>query len=315
MSKMKYKLYKLTFSTPVHFGKGRLGSAENRFLADRLFSAFCTEAAKTKGDDEIEYFCKAAKNGQLLLSDGMPFIGDTLYLPKPILSIEHSADESSSILKKEFKKLSYIPVCRFDDYFKGDLDAAEENIKLSGLGKFCEKTSVCIREGEDARPYRIGLFSFSSGCGLYFIIGYENDEIFYRFDDMMYSLGYTGIGGKVSSGLGKFDAVLCDVPDELMKMLSADDEGTVYISLSVCMADENELESITDGAEYSIVKRSGFVNSVSYSNTFRKRKELYCFAAGSSFRKKFSGDVFDLSDGGTHPVYRYAKPLFLGVKL
>mgnify|MGYP003303133425 CR=1 FL=1 len=58
----------------------------------------------------------------------------------------------------------------------------------------------------------------------------------------MYSLGYTGIGGKVSSGFGKFEAVITDVPEELLKMLT-NQNADRYITLSVCMAKEDELES------------------------------------------------------------------------
>ena len=29
----------------------------------------------------------------------------------------------------------------------------------------------------------------------------------------------------------------------------------------------------------------------------------------------FAGDIYDVSEGGKHPVYRYAKPIFMGVSL
>ena len=64
-----------------------------------------------------------------------------------------------------------------------------------------------------------------------------------------------------------------------------------------------------------LIKRSGFISSQTYADTFRKKKELYCFKAGSCFSHKFDGDIFDLSEGGNHPVYRYAKPLMMGVDI
>ncbi len=317
---MNYKLYKLSFSTPVHFGKGRLGSCENRFLSDRLFSAICIEAEKMFGTEGINSLYQEAKKGNLIISDSMPYIDDTLYIPKPIMAIEQNKDETenSSVVKKAFKKLMYIPFEKIDDYIKGTFDADAENKKLSELGYFSEKTSASIHENDDALPYNVGIYTFNkekkSKYGLYFIIGYNDDETFYRFDDIMYSLGYTGIGGKTSSGLGKFEAVIGDVPENFIDMLATSDADR-YITLSTCMAKNEELETVIPGAEFSLIKRSGFISSVSYSDTFRKKKELYCFSSGSSFKNKFEGDVFDLSDGGTHPVYRYAKPFFMGVNI
>lgn len=43
---MKYKAYKLKFSTGVHFGKGTLEDTAYAFCADTLFSALCIEAVK-----------------------------------------------------------------------------------------------------------------------------------------------------------------------------------------------------------------------------------------------------------------------------
>ena len=47
---------------------------------------------------------------------------------------------------------------------------------------------------------------------------------------------------------------------------------------------------------------------------FRKN-DLYVFSAGSTFTKDFSGDVYDVSNNGRHSVYRYAKPMLMGVDL
>jgi CRISPR-associated protein Csm4 len=44
-----------------------------------------------------------------------------------------------------------------------------------------------------------------------------------------------------------------------------------------------------------------------------KKRDFYSFAAGSVFQNKFEGDIFDVSIKGNHPVWRYAKPLFMAV--
>lgn len=309
---MKYKLYKLDFKTAVHFGNGSLNDSGNTFAADRLFSALCIEALN-KSQDELNSLYNAAANGKLIFSDSMPYIDDTYYIPKPIMHINRDT-ESSSTVKKAFKKLDYIPADKIDTYISGRLDPKAENEKLDKLGMSDLKTSAAVRtEDGDALPYRVGTFSFNKNCGLYFIAGFENDDIFYAFDDLMYSLGYSGIGGKISSGLGKFIAASYEVPQYMLERLNGSFER--YITLSVAMAKDNELEKALDGAEYMLIKRSGFISSQTYADTFRKKKELYCFKAGSCFSHKFDGDIFDLSEGGNHPVYRYAKPLMMGVDI
>lgn len=308
---MKYKLYKMKFTTPVHFGEGHLGGSAENFLADRLFSALYIEALKSS-PDTADTLCTAASEGELILSDGLPYIGDELYIPKPIIKID--GGESNSVLKKAFKKLSHIPASRIDEYLNGTLEPMAENEKLRQLGRYADTTRAAVYNGtNDALPYRVGTYSFNSGSGLYFIAGYEDDEIFNLLDDTIMSLGYTGIGGKVSSGLGKFSAFPEEVPDEILKRL--DGKHDRYITLSVSMAKENQLDKALDNAGYMLIKRSGFINSQTYSDTQRKKREMYCFAAGSCFENRFDGYVADLSDGGNHPVYRYAVPMFMGVDL
>lgn len=308
---MKYKLYKMKFTTPVHFGEGHLGGSAENFLADRLFSALYIEALKSS-PDTADTLCTAASEGELILSDGLPYIGDELYIPKPIIKID--GGESNSVLKKAFKKLSHIPADRIDDYLNGTLEPIAENEKLRQLGRYADTTRAAVYNGtDDALPYRVGTYCFNSGSGLYFIVGYEDDEIFNLLDDTIMSLGYTGIGGKVSSGLGKFSAFPEEVPDEILKRL--DGKHDRYITISVSMAKEDQLDKALDNAGYMLIKRSGFINSQTYSDTQRKKREMYCFAAGSCFENRFDGYVADLSDGGNHPVYRYAVPMFMGVDL
>ena len=98
---MDYFVYKMYFSTPVHIGNGTLASSENTIMADTLFSALCCETGNQKDIDKMVYM---AKNKEFILSDAMPFIGDELYIPKPMLVIK-TENEGNSILKKAFKKL------------------------------------------------------------------------------------------------------------------------------------------------------------------------------------------------------------------
>ena len=58
---MKYIIYKLKFSTGVHFGNGTLDDTEYTFCADTLFSALCIEAVKS-GTDMLNRLVNWAKS-------------------------------------------------------------------------------------------------------------------------------------------------------------------------------------------------------------------------------------------------------------
>lgn len=85
--------------------------------------------------------------------------------------------------------------------------------------------------------------------------------------------------------------------------------------LSVALPADDELENALENASYLLEKRSGFVASSDYAEEWRKKRDLYVFTAGSCFVNCFAGDIYDVSEGGKHPVYRYAKPIFMGVSL
>ena len=85
--------------------------------------------------------------------------------------------------------------------------------------------------------------------------------------------------------------------------------------LSTALPDDSEMDEIQP-IGYGLIKRSGFVTSFNYSNSWQRKKDIYMFKAGSCFMKSFSGDVFDVSDEScSHPVYRYGIPLFMRVRL
>ena len=82
--------------------------------------------------------------------------------------------------------------------------------------------------------------------------------------------------------------------------------------LSSALPSEEEMEKALEGASYMLVPRSGFVFSETYAHEQRKRQTLFVMEQGSCFAYPFHGDIYDVSEGsGKHPVFRYAKPLFM----
>lgn len=302
---MNYSMYKLKFSTGVHFGEGMLNDSAYTFKADSLFSALYIEAMKLECEKE---FMDAVKGNRLIFSDAFPYVGEKYLIPKPMLYVENK-NQGDSKVKKQFKKLKYIPISELDLYLSGNLNA--QTNPVSNLGAAIRYAKVAVRGKKETEPYHVGAFYFQEGNGLYVILGYENEEDKYLFEDLMIALSYTGIGGKKSSGFGKFELNFGKLSNEFEQKLKSKSPNKML--LSVALPTESELESALEKSSYILEKRSGFVASDSYAEEQRRKRDMYVMGAGSCFEHEFVGDVYDVANQGSHPVYRYAKALFMGV--
>ena len=303
---MKYGVYQLEFLTGVHFGTGSLQESAYTFHADQLFSALCLEALKV-GKEKLFY--EAAETGKLLFSDGLPYCGDCYYVPKPILYVERK-DPGNSEIKKQMKKLGYLPLEALDPYLCGSLDIASLPDFDPGRAELRSFVSVRNENGE-ALPCRIGVFTFRRGWGLYFLAGYADDGSRELLEELLQMLSFRGIGGKKASGLGRFRfrsaGLLPAFADRLSK-----DHGRQML-LSAALPGEEELETVLPGSTYLLEKRSGFAASAGCGEEEIRKADLFVFSAGSCFMCRFEGAICDVSDGGSHPVWRMEKPLFLGL--
>lgn len=315
---MNYKIYQLNFTSPLHLGNGKLSDHEYHLYADTLFSAMCIEARQSFGMNELDTLVEAVKNNKLRISDGMPFYSgdDDIYMiPKPMVQIE--TDEIDYNLKKKYKKLKYIDITKVDEFVRGKMDLSIEDIQKNiGIADF--RNLVSVHEEEDAEPYKVGTYTFNQGYGLYIIIGYEDDEIKYLVEDILVGLECSGIGGKRNIGLGRFNLknppntknMLDSLNLTLRDNLKTDKK---LISLSISLPNDDELEKVIDKAAYTLVKRSGFTDgSFSAGNLIRKN-DFYAIAAGAVFEKGFEGVLKNVVKDYVHPVYKYAKPIFMEV--
>ncbi len=307
---MTYQSYFLNFSTPVHFGQGDLTDISFTPCGDTLFSALCHESLKLGGLNALEQLVSWAKSGKLILTDPMPHSHYQLMIRKPMLSIRKE-QEGNSVLKKSYKKLQFIPLSKLQTYLKGDLDPIAENnaIKSLGVSQIQSHNRVNLQDDKQPRFFEVGSFRFAPHHGLYIIVGTEGLEITEHIETLFTTLGYSGFGGKATSGYGKFTW------EKESLSVSFEEDAPLYLTLSTAMPQEKELAQALEGASYKLIRRGGFVHSSTYSNTPRRKKDFYTFLSGSCFRKRFRGDVYDISGGGSHPVYSYQMPLFLGVHL
>ena len=133
----------------------------------------------------------------------------------------------------------------------------------------------------------------------------------YPLDELFEGLQYTGIGGKKSSGLGRFIYKVCKVPEDMMGYLKKKSEKNIL--LSTALPEDEELEQVMKGSSYLLIKRSGFVDSSEYALQQMRKRDLYVFSSGSCFAHTFRGRIIEERNGGKHPVFRYAKAFFMGV--
>jgi CRISPR-associated protein Csm4 len=299
---MDTRIVKLAFSAPVHFGDGRLSGSGFACDAATLFSALFIEALRLgRGDDLLE----AARSGGFAISNVFPYVGDTLYLPRPMLEVGGNSDAGDPIVKKAFKKLNYVSAEHFGDYLAGRLNPLTELDEFK-LGKPALQTKVNLtRESKnDADPFHVGGFSFYDGAGLYFLLQGAFD-----IEPLLDQLQYSGLGGERSSGYGRFHYQLSD------GTLRVNSQMPSNILLSSAAPTREELtDDLLNGARYLLERKSGFVQSQTHNANPQKKRDFYVFVAGSAFPRRFAGDVFDVNaTPGAHPVYRYARAMWMEV--
>lgn len=310
---MNYKIFKLRFKTEFHFGVTTLHSSEYTFDADTLFSALFIESIKL-GKSEV--FLNSVKQNNIIFSDSFPFCESELFLPKPMLGVNHILERNlrSSVIKKAFKKLKYIPVEKFRDYLSGDIDVLNLPKIEQYIGKNMQVLAK-VKYEDDALPYRVLSCSFKDKAGLYVIVQYSSESDLNLFNELFTSLSYSGIGGKRSSGKGRFEYFVNDC-NKILEQYLTKSNCKRYMTLSISLPKENEIEEALNGSCYTVVKRCGFVYSDSYANQFLRKNDLYMIKSGSCVNTNYEGDIYDVSaNKGSHPVYRYGKSLFIGLDL
>lgn len=304
--KSKYRLFRLEFPYGVHFGKRALEDTDITFYADTLFSAFCQEAVR---QGTLNRWLELFEKNRLWISDAFPYVKQEYYLPKPIMWIKTERPGGDSVEKKKYKKLKYIPAKYIKEYFMGEFPI---DLGFPEIGQESMRVSAKVRGEEETTPYRIKIFQFSEGAGLYFIAKGEEDALQF-LEELLFAVSYSGIGGKKYAGLGRFEFMTCKIPDELETLL--ENKGEIHMLISSALPKTEELQKATEHGYFQLIKRSGFIDSANYSDRQMRKRDLYVFQSGSCFTSSFSGQIVDVSDGGKHPVYRYAKAMFLGVSI
>ena len=334
---MSYLLYKLRFPNGIHIGTAFGNTLEETMISvysDTFYSALFNEYMKIYNNDELY---KISESGDFLLSDLLPFkekedMSTDFYLPKPFINIERKEikkDDEEKIDRKKVKAINFIPADKLGEYFSflkngKNFPEIDDNF---GKKQLYTKNKVSL-ENEDTKLYNIEIFKFNEKSGLYFIVKLPKDEKWQRiFENILESLSLTGIGGKKNSGFGQFTIKEDAMNFDGLDFEKFESESDAYINKALYSNEEKfliissysprieEIEKLKDGNNYyQLIKRSGFVNSSSYSEQAEKRKQVYMLSSGSVLNFKPEGKILDLNLHGKHSIYRMGKPIVLGVK-
>ena len=291
---MTYKMYIMNFQS-AHFGSGTLDSSKMTFAADRLFSALAIEAKKM---GKMEELVSLAVQDDFVLTDAFPYQSSP-FLPKPIGFPKFEQPDLTTDVKevrrqaKMAKKLQFIPLDKFDSYVNGTLFEDAEHAVTNIITK--------NQPHVDGHLYQVSTVRFADQSALYVIATESN-----LLNELMTSLQYTGIGGKRSSGYGRFDLTITDIPVALKNRLTKVHQGPVMTLTTSLPIEKEPMET----GSYLLSKSSGFAFSTETKENYRKQ-DLYKFASGSTFSETFTGQIVDVRPlDFPHEVLNYAKPLF-----
>lgn len=336
---MKYYLFTLKFLTPVHFGDtgngGNLERVSMTCSADTFFSALCSEAALVSKNC-VETLVEKFANGKVCLSSLFPFYQAEdeeleLYLPKPLyrMNAEVADVKSFNDMKlaatklKKLKKTTYVRASELVNLLDAVKNNEEYDYELPVFATKMNSERVNKRMDEPL-PYFVGSYVFAKNAGLYFVLGLENEDDMEEMQELITQLGLSGIGGKRSSGYGKFelgeDYIELDaefgIYDDDIALANMLENESAKLQMSIAPVKPNaEDANVVKEGFYKLLRRSGFVASNNMEDNM-KRDSVYMLAEGSCFNKRIDGNLVGFTvPGVNHKVYRNGLGMYVGVEL
>jgi len=302
------RLVKLRFTSPLHIGQAGLGLEESSFVihSDTLYSCIFHT-----------WFCLFNEPMPFIsLSSAFPYVGETLYFPKPFLPLPGFNNELALKYGKSFKKMRFVAYEHFVRWIKGislDFDKMlDDNSELERIMRFSIRPQVALdRLTASSKLYFVGetYFDIRQNAGLFFIVDLA-DVNWEKLKQVIIFMGEEGIGGRKSSGYGHFEPTFVNgfIIDEI-------DKPDAYLTLSlVCPASDDEVRE--NLIAYQLIERTGWLESKQKNYGIRHQR-LMMLEEGSIFKKAPLGKIVDVAPPGfdAHPVYRYGKAFNVGVKL
>lgn len=343
-------LLRFRFTAPVHFGDagegGGLEEVRSFCHADTFFSALCREAA-LQGEAAVHRLYEKAAAGDLLISDLFPYKKKSadeydFYLPRPVLTVQgvekesHTLEEvrQSASVRKKMKKRTFIRASEMKQYLEDLLQGTQTISEEPVFGAFSDDIHF---NGRTREPYSVGAYTFAKDAGVYLLVSLRSEEDLDWLLPLIYMLGLSGIGGRRSSGCGRFEIVDGEVGENLSELakngdaffipdakygfndddkalatLLEDTESVCQMALCPVLPAKDEIQVPVTG---KLLRRGGFTFSRDIDSPV-KTGSVHMMDTGSCFAERIQGRIADVSCGLIpHPAYKYGKGLFVGIKL
>jgi len=297
---MKASIIKLKFNTAIHYGnsgKPGLLNSDNMILSDTLYSALIDNNPKI-----LDKLLNLVENNDLRISDLFPYVSNHLLIKKSLKPFKFSGDlEIDRTLYKKMKNTQYILLNKINEYYNDcspKLINDTYNISSEIGTSYIQTRNRVSRNNEDTVPYIVSNFRFNKNSGLYLIVKYSSKNNLDFLINELKKLGLIGIGGRRSSGLGKFEILSIEEYNEPTN-------GKLLLTSTIL---PNKLES---NIRFNVIKRSGFYNT--NEGSFKKR-DIYAIESGLILSNELNGQI--LSDlGKEHTIYRILMPLYVRVEI
>lgn len=337
-----FTVYKLHFTTPVHFSNNRsdYGVSLRTIQSDTLYAAVTSCLAKMgeRIPDDGDLGCT--------ISSAFPFYQENketppvYFFPKPLrYSLPKLSDLTNA---KKVKKVSWLDLEYFQKVINGeplfinekeDLAAIKDKNFLTSRplaekfisSQISPRVTVPSRMGDkDAVPFYMDRVFFKDYSGLFFIA--EGDSSL--LEKGLNLLQYEGIGTDRNVGNGYFEY------DKDIVDLQLPKNCEYALSLSMFIPEDKEQLDAMLGKEcvsYDFARRGGWITDSPY-NTIRKNI-VHMFLPASIFVLSVSspiveGKIVDLLpdvlsdiaktkelDTEQHPVWRSGKSIFIPIKI
>lgn len=328
-----FKIYKLRFTTPVHFGDNRddYAISMKTLQSDALYAALMASLAKIG--------ITIPDNGDLgfVISSLFPYYqtdksnSDAVYfLPKPLgtqLPKLSNLNNAKKIKKVEWIDIDYMQkIVNGETFFQNDNDI--DKIQGSFLSSkdidkdFIEsqvspRVTITSRIGdEDAKPFYMDRISFKGDSGLYFIAQGDCELL----EKALNVLQYEGIGTDRNIGNGFFE-----VSRDIISLKFRESDFVMNLSSFIPDSKEQLLSIIDDDkVAYDFIRRGGWITTFPH-NTLRK-SFIYAFTPGSVMKYRTDklvelGSIKDLTPSLpkemkiNHKIWRSGKALFIPIIL
>jgi len=342
MSSVRFKIYRLHFTAPLHISDQREDASisQKTIHSDTLHAALISCLAKVGKHvpEDGDFGC--------VISDLFPYYQQkkdsepTYFLPMPFQStLPQLADPADA---KKVKKVQWVDAKLYSDllngkkFFRGNsedlkmvqasyLTKTELPLDAKGSRDFVksevmQRVKIEDRSGkEPALPYYVDRISFKDYSGLFFLASEDTT----RLDEALQILAMEGIGTDRYVGYGFFEYT----KDENDLLFDVPDEASHQIALSMFIPEsEEQLNDILDDDKvaYNFARRGGWITTPPY-NTLRKNA-IYAFLPGSVFcgttDKYCLGRIANLRPGGeiggqivNHPIWRNGRSIMLPIRL